>query len=375
MLVTAGTLAGLWATAAPVLAQDAPRRHALVIGVNRYLAEIEGVNALKYAEDDAKAVADILKDQYETVALLRDLARRETIVEQFARLAREVKPQDSVLIYFAGHGVTATLGDKTLSYWLVYPTTLARLEVDGLRLQHILDYVDDIPAKKKLIILDHCHSGNVDFVTAGGAGGRRSGAGSLRVTRNLFSAGEFQGNVTGRVRQGLVILGAADRDAYELDTLKHGVFTYALIQALTTSAADTNRDGILSVDELRTQIVDKVKELLNRAQLEQEPIEVLLGTTQGWNVLTLPREGEVEVRQLRDVIRQLEDRGNLDFQVNNAVTLAVNNWGQARRSGVPPNARDDSIVAELRSIQTLGDSVDWPTKAGRLVSFMQRLNQ
>jgi uncharacterized caspase-like protein len=213
------------------------------------------VSKLFHAEQDAKAIVAVLEEQHfeDIVPLVGSLARRETIVAALAKLVQEAKPQDTVLIYFAGHGVKAKWaerGSKSHSYWLSYDATLASLEVKGLRLEHVMDYVDDIPAGKKIVILDHCHSGTVELPKTvaggggGGGGGGRDAEGSLKIKRDLFLPNEFNGQVLSRVGdEGLLILGSATDAAYELPTLGHGLFTSVLLAAIGTKAADAPPDG------------------------------------------------------------------------------------------------------------------------------------
>lgn len=62
-----------------------------------------------------------------------------------------------------------------------------------------------------------------------------------------FPVEEFKAGVTQRVTEGLVVIGAAADKAYEFADLKHGLLTYAILQAFSTSAADENKNGRLSL--------------------------------------------------------------------------------------------------------------------------------
>jgi hypothetical protein len=382
------------AVTAGARAQDVapPRRHAIVIGLDRSEANIEGVSKLFHAEQDAKAIVAVLEEQHfeDIVPLVGSLARRETIVAALAKLVQEAKPQDTVLIYFAGHGVKAKWaerGSKSHSYWLSYDATLASLEVKGLRLEHVMDYVDDIPAGKKIVILDHCHSGTVELPKTvaggggGGGGGGRDAEGSLKIKRDLFLPNEFNGQVLSRVGdEGLLILGSATDAAYELPTLGHGLFTSVLLAAIGTKAADAppdgNNDGKLSADELVKYLNKKVGKLATDNSVKQEPIFLTRGSVLGWDLMTLPQDTNKETQDLLGVVGGLAAADPpLAARVVEACRLAIKGWGDARRANVPPTQRDLKIVTRLQELQARGAGIDWSSEAQILAGFVARLDQ
>jgi uncharacterized caspase-like protein len=54
--------------------------------------------------------------------------------------------------------------------------------------------------------------------------------------------------------------------ALEDDRFQNGVFTYALLEALTTGSADRNQDGQLRISELREYVVARVQDLTGGEQ-------------------------------------------------------------------------------------------------------------
>jgi uncharacterized caspase-like protein len=163
-----GRLAVLLAVAAafvpPAAAQDdEPKKYALLIGINDYTFRDTQIASLAYATLDARAMKRILEDKgYKTVDLIDDEAERDRIVGHLSRIGAVARKNDTFLLYFAGHGVRSKVG-KTPTYWLTYDADTRRLDVKGIRLSHLLDYVADIKADRKMVILDHCFSGDVDL--------------------------------------------------------------------------------------------------------------------------------------------------------------------------------------------------------------------
>ncbi len=131
---------------------DLGRYHALVIGNNDYLYETD----LKTATNDARAVAEILEQQYGyQVQLLID-ATREQMIQAFAQLQKNLGEDDNLLIYYAGHGVLRDDGQK--GYWLPVDARPDQPET-WLANDHITDFVSAMRARHVLVMADSCYSG------------------------------------------------------------------------------------------------------------------------------------------------------------------------------------------------------------------------
>jgi len=77
---------------------------ALIIGINDY--QDPKVPDLKTAVSDARAMAELLSGHYgfQVKLLLDRKATKEAIYRALRNLASSTKSDDSVLIYYAGHG-------------------------------------------------------------------------------------------------------------------------------------------------------------------------------------------------------------------------------------------------------------------------------
>src|SRR5262249_4737104 len=156
--------------------------------------------------------------------------------------------QDTFLLYFSGHGVR-NLQVNRAPYWVTYRTSLDVLDDEGIRLTYLLDYIRDIKAKRKIILLDHCFSG--DLVTSSsmlatnaptsntpssdtGASSllSRDAGAPLALQKDAFPHSDFESIAKELTAggSGTVILTAARNEAFELDTLKHGIFTSAILE-------------------------------------------------------------------------------------------------------------------------------------------------
>ncbi|MCP4111971.1 MAG: caspase family protein, partial [Desulfobacteraceae bacterium] len=78
--------------------------HALIIGIDDY--KDTKIPDLSSARKDAEAVAALLRNRYgfQTETLLDRQASKKAIFNALRSLATSTEENDSVLIYFAGHG-------------------------------------------------------------------------------------------------------------------------------------------------------------------------------------------------------------------------------------------------------------------------------
>jgi hypothetical protein len=130
---------------------------ALVIGINQYR---DPLPSLKTAAGDAEAMAKLLSERYgfRVTLLLNGEATRANILNAFNQYRRNLHENDSLLIYYAGHGSSEREADK--AYWLP-----ADAEADTSSNWIIADELTtDIrlePARHVLIISDSCYSGGL----------------------------------------------------------------------------------------------------------------------------------------------------------------------------------------------------------------------
>ncbi len=83
----------------------------------------------------------------------------------------------------------------------------------------------------------------------------------------------------------IITASAANEVSVEKDDLQHGVFTYYLLEALK-GAADSDRDGAVTVDEAYRYVSEKVPRATGQ---EQHPVKK--GFIEGNLILSVPNEG------------------------------------------------------------------------------------
>jgi hypothetical protein len=121
------------------------RYHALIIAINIY--QDSRIPELETPVHDALRLANTLEEQYgfRIEYLLNTDATYDDVVKALRRLVAETEPEDSVLIYFAGHGDLDPLFES--SRWL---------PVDA-ELDNSKTYIDDALVKKAIAAMKARH--------------------------------------------------------------------------------------------------------------------------------------------------------------------------------------------------------------------------
>jgi formylglycine-generating enzyme required for sulfatase activity/uncharacterized caspase-like protein len=132
-----------------------------VIGIDRY--RHESWRPLKNAVADARAAADLFgKLGFEQVAaLFDDQATSEAIDGLVKDDLRKLGPDDSLVLFYAGHGSTRShqLQDQVVETGYLIPSDAEDRTAAWIELESWLSAVSLLPAKHILVILDACHSG------------------------------------------------------------------------------------------------------------------------------------------------------------------------------------------------------------------------
>jgi len=222
----------------------APRRMALVIGINNF--QDSQWRPLYYAEDDARDLATTLKNpsggNFDKVTVLtgRENTTRGAIVKAIDRLSKtNTSPHDTVLVYFSTHGTLYRDSSGALRQYLVSSDTrFGDIPNSALSLFDIQSHFGKLRSRRKVLILATCHSGH-----GKSALDRRMNE-ELRHTKAGFFVKPLE-----IVSEASVILSACawGETAREDKRLKHDIYTHFFIEAL--SKHDPNEDGAVTVSE------------------------------------------------------------------------------------------------------------------------------
>ena len=127
--------------------------YALVIGNDAYNA----YPALKSAEGDAKAISAVLKSRYGYETHLLTNANRFEILSALNDMREQLKDNDNLLVYYAGHGEIDT---SRQGYWLPVDAQ-ADTPTSWISNRAVSDILTTMEAKHVLVIADSCYSGTM----------------------------------------------------------------------------------------------------------------------------------------------------------------------------------------------------------------------
>jgi tetratricopeptide (TPR) repeat protein/uncharacterized caspase-like protein len=222
-----------------------PRSYALVVGVAKY-QNLPDKLQLQYSERDAESIYSILISpeggnfRAENVHVLigpkATLANLKKDLEVW--LPGVAKEDDRVLIYFAGHGFVA----EGKPYLAPYDMKLDNIAATAYPMGSLGSvFGGKIKAKWKVLLTDSCHSGAV-----------APDSDVQAINRSLIDLSSTVFSLTA----------SRDRErSFESPDWGggHGIFTYYVVRAME-GAADENRDGLVTADELAEYVRRNVRE-------------------------------------------------------------------------------------------------------------------
>jgi len=133
--------------------------HALIIAIQDY--KDNGINKLKFPIEDAEKLKNVLLNKYifekENIYMLKNPTRRE-IFSALSNLERNLKWDDNLLVFYAGHGIFQENSQQ--GYWLPSDATKDN-RADWISNSDIRDYIRSIKTKHTLLIADACFSGSI----------------------------------------------------------------------------------------------------------------------------------------------------------------------------------------------------------------------
>jgi uncharacterized caspase-like protein len=233
----------------------------LLIGVNQY--QDSTFPALKYAAIDCQGISKALAAATDPFPHKEFLIHND-LVEQTPSLARvefslqrlvsEAQVQDTILIYFSGHGVVEPIEQQTVL--CLYDTDREHLLKTGLPIQMVLGMLSHCAAHSQLLWLDACHSGNMRSLEQSPK--LQTGTQLNPSTQLLASLRQAVSN------RGFYALLSCDegQQSWEFPDLGHGVFSYYLMQGLNGAAADAQ--GMIDADSLYRYVYRQTMQYIDR---------------------------------------------------------------------------------------------------------------
>jgi uncharacterized caspase-like protein len=220
------------------------RHYIVAIGIDRY----QNWPVLGTAVSDATGFAKLLTEQfgfeYAVEPLTEKSATRDGINALIDDdLRNRLKPEDDLIVFFAGHGTTRNdkVGDETQSVGFLVPIEarapgLQEHWSDYLNIEEFLRKVSSLPPQHILVVLDSCHSGMA--------------LGSKFSTSRADT--RFQQDMLRKVSRKVITSAQGDQVAADAGPLAgHSLFTGLMMRGLMTGNADNFGQGFITSTQLR----------------------------------------------------------------------------------------------------------------------------
>jgi Caspase domain len=223
------------------------RRRALLIATSRYIDP--GLSALRAPVGDVTALATVLADADIGGFDVQQVVDQPTneVAQAIEAFFAEGRPDDLLLLYISGHGLLAP--DRSL-FFATRSTQRRLLRSSAIADSFVSTSLHQTRSRSVVLILDCCHSG------AFPKGLVAKASTDVDVEQRF----EARGTVTLTASSGLEYAFEEER-IQDLGASEPGsVFTRFLVEGLRTGAADRDRDGEISVDELYYYAYDRVRE-------------------------------------------------------------------------------------------------------------------
>ena len=147
------------------------RYYALIIGNQHY----QIIESLTTPVNDAERTARVLRDKYGfTVQVLED-SSDVGMLKALNDLNDVLKPDDNLLIYYAGHGARLQTPFDVAGYWLPINSEAPPKDTFWVPNEQITAHLARLAAKRILVVADSCYAGllstDPSYLFAGGTGG------------------------------------------------------------------------------------------------------------------------------------------------------------------------------------------------------------
>lgn len=255
-----------------------PALYVIAIGVSTYA---DASYNLKFAAKDAADISAAFagpQKGFDRVYVRRILDRKATRANilNVRTILTQAGVDDTVILFLAGHGIL----DENLDYYF------ATTDIDfnnprrnGLSYDDLEGILDGLKARRKVLLLDTCHSGELNresLLTPSPAGGRGIVVRAITQRRDAFrdvgltDSFDLLQEYFAELRRGsgaLVIVASSGASyALESDERRNGLFTFSVLEGIS-GQADQDLDGQITVSELRDYVGETVKRYTGGRQM------------------------------------------------------------------------------------------------------------
>lgn len=201
--------------ATQAMTEPVRRRFAVLIGNNRYASPIP---PLETPIADVSTIAELMRTRFGYEARVVKDAGKAAIIEALNDIAAVARPEDSVLLFYAGHGYL--LEEVKMGYWIPVDASVKTAQ-GWISNNDIAKLLAAIPARQLILISDSCYSG------------------TLTKEQKVTQGRELNLDEILRQRSVLVLSSGADEPVSDEGKDGHSIFAWNLIKTLKASGSLT----------------------------------------------------------------------------------------------------------------------------------------
>lgn len=191
------------------------RRLAVLVGNNGYTSPIP---PLETPIADVNKIAEVLRVRYGFEVRVLHNATKSQIVQAINQVADEIKPDDKVLLFYAGHGYL--MDDTKMGFWIPVDASV-KTAANWISNTDISKLLQAIPARQLILVSDSCFSG------------------SLTKEQKLSADGALNSDEILRRRSVLAFSSGGEEPVSDEGKEGHSIFAWSFIKTLDSAQGIT----------------------------------------------------------------------------------------------------------------------------------------
>lgn len=228
-----------------------PNLYIFSIGINNYINSKYNLN---YSVNDAKAILEKLTLENTSIygniftkLIINEKATKSNIIRELEDFKKNIKENDVVIFYYAGHGVSyENPKNKNEYFFILHDVTQMYGDYNlvnqkGISSDYLTTFFQSINSQKQIFLIDACHSG---------------GALASLNTRGVKEE-EILAKLARSTGSFWITASGINQTAAEIESDKHGAFTYVLLNGLNLS--DLTIRGLMTYIEKELPLYTKQK--------------------------------------------------------------------------------------------------------------------
>lgn len=273
-----------------------PNLYFVSLGAGHY---VQKEYNLDYAEKDAQDVISLFEKSklYQNVftkLLIGESVKKDSLSRIKSFISR-AEVNDVIILFVAGHGIL----DKNLDYYLsTYDVDFSDPAGKGISYDALDNLLDNISCRKKVLLIDACHSGEIDKeeveikteseptsdnkLTFRAAGTAIQKKGDMKLKNSFELSKVLFADM--RLNNGTTVISSAGGAEYALESSdwKNGAFTFCFLKGLKNKKADLDENEEIWLNELQEYLSITVSDLTNGKQVSTSRVENLQNNFRIW---------------------------------------------------------------------------------------------